>query len=193
MIGSKKELRLYLKEDLKRNLKKESLTWLDIIMYTLYPTDGYMAFSYLKSLRLYEYSINKYNKSGCLGKLIIAYRRYNNHKLSIKYGICIAPNTIGYGFYIPHVVGGGIIINCKSMGCYCSANPGVIVGVNKSQDFKPVIGDYVALNIGCKVIGNINIGSNVIIGANAVVTKDVPSNSVAAGVPAKVIKTITNN
>jgi serine O-acetyltransferase len=41
---------------------------------------------------------------------------------------------------------------------------------------------------GAKVLGGITVGDNVLIGANAVVVKDVPSNSVVAGVPARVIK-----
>ena len=40
------------------------------------------------------------------------------------------------------------------------------------------------------ILGGVTIGDNVIIAANAVVTKDVPSNSIAAGIPAKVVKTL---
>ncbi len=40
---------------------------------------------------------------------------------------------------------------------------------------------------GAKIIGNIKIGNNVSIGANTVVTKDVPENSVVVGIPARVI------
>ena len=50
------------------------------------------------------------------------------------------------------------------------------------------IGDNVILGAGCKIIGNVKIGSNCIIGANAVVTHDIPPNTVAAGVPARVIR-----
>ena len=38
------------------------------------------------------------------------------------------------------------------------------------------------------ILSGVNIGNNVIIAANAVVTKDIPSNSIAAGVPARVVK-----
>lgn len=40
------------------------------------------------------------------------------------------------------------------------------------------------------IIGDITIGDNVIVGAGSVVTKDVPSNCIVAGNPAKVIKTL---
>ena len=51
----------------------------------------------------------------------------------------------------------------------------------------PTIGDNVVLYPGAKVVGNVVIGDNVVIGANAVVTKDIPANSVGGGIPAKVI------
>ena len=51
-----------------------------------------------------------------------------------------------------------------------------------------VIGDNVYIATGAKILGDIRIGSNSVIGANAVVITDVPENSVVAGVLAKVIK-----
>ena len=59
-----------------------------------------------------------------------------------------------------------------------------------------IIGDYVEMNAGAQVVSNARgrarlvIGDNVIIAAGAVVVKDVPSDSVMAGVPARVVKTI---
>ena len=53
----------------------------------------------------------------------------------------------------------------------------------------PYIGDNVEIKAGAKVIVGVTIGDDVIIGANAVVVKDVPSHSIVAGVPARVIKT----
>lgn len=49
------------------------------------------------------------------------------------------------------------------------------------------IGDNVIIFAGAKLIGNATIGDNVVIGANAVVTHDILSNSVAVGAPAKVV------
>lgn len=53
-----------------------------------------------------------------------------------------------------------------------------------------IIGNNVFLGNRTIVLPNVKIGDNVIIGAGSVVTKDIASNSVAAGVPAKVIKTL---
>jgi acetyltransferase-like isoleucine patch superfamily enzyme len=53
-----------------------------------------------------------------------------------------------------------------------------------------VIGNNVYIGYGAVILPGITIGDNVIIGAHAVVSKDIPSNSVAVGVPARVIKTV---
>ena len=50
------------------------------------------------------------------------------------------------------------------------------------------MGDNVKIATGAKILGAITIGDNVTIGANAVVVKDVPSNVVVAGIPAKIIR-----
>lgn len=53
-----------------------------------------------------------------------------------------------------------------------------------------IIEDNVWLCEGVVVLSGVRIGKNSIIGANAVVTKDIPANCIAVGIPAKVIKTI---
>ena len=52
----------------------------------------------------------------------------------------------------------------------------------------PVIGDNVTITCGAKVLGNITVGNNSVIGANAVVIHDVEENSVMVGVPARKIR-----
>lgn len=51
-----------------------------------------------------------------------------------------------------------------------------------------MIGDNVTIFAGAKVIGNIRIGNNVTVGANSVVTSDVPDNAIVAGVPARILR-----
>ena len=55
---------------------------------------------------------------------------------------------------------------------------------------KVKIGDNVHIGIGSIIMPGVTIGDNVVIGCSAVVTKDIPSNSVTVGVPAKVIESI---
>ena len=54
----------------------------------------------------------------------------------------------------------------------------------------PFWGDNVTVGAGATIIGPVHIGDNAVIGAGAVVLKDIPANSVAVGVPAKVVKVI---
>ena len=56
----------------------------------------------------------------------------------------------------------------------------------------PSIGNNVRVFAGAKIIGNVNIGDDVVVGANAVVVKDVPSHCIVAGVPARIIKVRDN-
>jgi acetyltransferase-like isoleucine patch superfamily enzyme len=65
---------------------------------------------------------------------------------------------------------------------------------NKKLISKPVvIEDGCWLGEGCVILKGVRIGKRSVIGANAVVTKDIPEYSIAAGVPAKVIKKINFN
>lgn len=52
------------------------------------------------------------------------------------------------------------------------------------------IGNNVFIGAGVKILYDVKIGSNVIIGAGSIVTKDIPDNSIAAGIPAKVISSM---
>lgn len=76
------------------------------------------------------------------------------------------------------------------IGKNCKILPNVMIGskfANGIPDAEPpVIGDNVFIGTGAVVIGRIHIGNNVIIGANSVVTRDVPENSIAVGSPAKI-------
>jgi len=75
------------------------------------------------------------------------------------------------------------------IGKNCNISHQVTLGIANRGTHKgvPIIGDNVYIGPGAKIIGDINIGNNVAIGANCVVTKDVPDNAVVVGVPGKVI------
>lgn len=107
----------------------------------------------------------------------------------IKYGIDLKlGSNIGGGFYIGHF--NCIVISRQAViGRNVNVSHGVTIGrVNrgKRKGF-PTIGNNVYIGAGAKVLGNIKVGNNVAIGANSVVTKHIPNNAVAVGIPAKVI------
>lgn len=92
--------------------------------------------------------------------------------------------TIGHGFVIDHF-GGIVISGYATFGDNCRIRNGVVVGLKRaSEPCAPRIGNNVDIGAGAKILGPITIGDNVVIGANAVVTRDVPANFIAVGVPA---------
>ncbi|EDN70118.1 serine O-acetyltransferase [Beggiatoa sp. PS] len=94
---------------------------------------------------------------------------------------------VGKRFTIEHF--SGIIVSGDAVfGDDVIIRNGVTVGLrHTSIRGSPIIGNRVDIGAGAKLLGPIQIGDDVAIGANAVVIKDVPSNSIAVGVPAKII------
>lgn len=91
---------------------------------------------------------------------------------------------LGGGAYFPHPF--ATYIHARSIGYNFSCRNCTTIG--KTEKGNPIIGNNVTIGANCVVIGNIVIGDNVVIGAGSVVVKDIPSNSVVAGVPAKIIR-----
>lgn len=140
-------------------------------------------FRYVKTMRKYEY----YNN--CSKNIILKlYYHYRFKKLSEKYGFSIAINTFGPGLNIIHK--GTILVNPHAkIGSNCRINVDTVIGAAfATSDKCPTIGNNCFIAPGAKIIGEITIGDDCIIGANAVVTKDVPNNVTVGGVPAKIIK-----
>jgi serine O-acetyltransferase len=105
-------------------------------------------------------------------------------------GIEIHPGaTIAPGFFIDH--GMGVVIGeTAEIGADVTIYHGVTLGGTSLEKGKrhPTIGDRVVIGAGAKVLGAITIGNDSRIGANAVVVKSVPPNSVVIGVPGQVVK-----
>lgn len=93
-------------------------------------------------------------------------------------------SKLGGGLIIQH--GFATIISAESIGRNCKIYQQVTIGYNHRQK-APVLGDNVEVCCGAKIIGGVHVGNNVLVGANAVVVKDVPDNSIVAGIPAEVI------
>lgn len=81
----------------------------------------------------------------------------------------------------------GIFLLAESVGSDFTVCEGVTVGNIRGKGRLPIIGDHVYLEPGCKILGDVTIGDNVVIRANSLVLTDVPSNSIAVGNPARVL------
>lgn len=115
--------------------------------------------------------------------------RLGSHIVRFLTGIEIHPGaTIGKGFFIDH--GMGVVIGeTAEVGDYVTLYHGVTLGGVSLEKGKrhPTLGDRVVVGAGAKILGNITIGEGSRIGANAVVVKSVPANSVVVGVPGEVV------
>ena len=97
----------------------------------------------------------------------------------------IMTGKIGGGLFIQH--GFSTYIAAESIGENGWINQQVTIGY-RDDTRPPVIGNNVTITCGAKVLGPITIGDNVTIGANAVVIKDCPPDTVWGGVPAKQLR-----
>lgn len=180
MIQSKQDLKDYLSEDLKRfdNKKPNLKDW-------ILKNEVWYIYHYIRHLRYIEYYRNTHSS-----KVLFLYHLFKYKRLGFKLRFTIYPNTVGPGFRIYHAGDfTHVKPNCQ-IGRNCTLLPGVVIGNKHEQatDDPVSIGDNCYIGLGVKIFGSIKIGNNVIIGANAVVTKDIPDNCIVGGIPAKVLK-----
>jgi serine O-acetyltransferase len=99
----------------------------------------------------------------------------------------IAPEaTLGRRLMIPHP--NGVVIHEDAVvGDDCMIMQQVTIGMIQ-EGAVPRLGNNVYVGAGAKIIGRVNVGDGARIGANAVVTSDVPAHCTAVGVPARLIK-----
>ena len=176
MIKSKDDLQFYLAADKFALDKKYSKPKIN---------DDVWKFQIL--LRKVEYYKNK--NPSLLSIILLRAYQVRKHRLGIKLGFDIPPNVFGPGLRINHF--GNIVVNGSAkVGMWCDIHQGVNIGSNNSAEgsiLVPTIGSNVWIGPGAKIFGEIEIGNEVQIAANAVVNKNVADNKTVAGIPAKVI------
>ncbi|HHP7229318.1 MAG TPA: serine O-acetyltransferase [Xenococcaceae cyanobacterium] len=115
--------------------------------------------------------------------------RLVSHLARFVTGIEIHPGAqIGRGVFIDH--GMGVVIGETAIvGDYSLIYQGVTLGGTGKETGKrhPTLGENVVVGAGAKVLGNIQIGNDVRIGAGSVVLRDVPSDCTVVGIPGRVV------
>lgn len=181
MINNKITLKKYLKADIARFIEKPRFK--DWLLHN----EKWYIWQYIKSLRYVEYYINTGKKKD--PRFFCWWYRYKH--LGFKLKFTVYPNTTGKGLAIRHTGDFIFVKKATKIGINCTLRPGVVFG-NKSGegewDMPVEVGDNVEFGLGVRILGKVRIGNNVTIGANAVVTKDIPDNAIVGGIPAKIIR-----
>lgn len=146
----------------------------------------------------------------------VAVHRFGNWRMGVRPRLLRLPFSILYkllykcvewtcGISLPYTVKlgrrvriwhhGGMILHAKSIGDDVHVRQNTTFGIaRRDQEFQlPTIEDRVDVGCGVAVLGNVTVGHDSVIGANAVVLKDVPPHAVAVGVPAKVVRTMARS
>ena len=182
MITNKKTLNLYLDAD-KFALGAKGK----------FPKIKDSVWRYERTLRFYEYYRNTGNK---LMRVLYAWLL---HVRGERLGFSISGNVFGPGLRINH--SGLLIVNAKAtVGKWCDIHQGVNIGENGYVDEYgivvnqvPCIGDFCFIGPGAKIFGNVKIGDEVRIGANAVVSKNIDNQCVVYGSTPPIIKKSVRN
>ena len=118
-----------------------------------------------------------------IGRLL---RRWLWARTCVRYGSELAIDThIGGGLYIPHPY--GIVVGHGRIGRDVTLLQDVTIGNLKGVDGQgAVIADGCYIGAGARILGDITLGENAVVGANSVVRTDVPAGAVAVGIPATI-------
>ncbi|MEN6343354.1 MAG: DapH/DapD/GlmU-related protein [Methanospirillum sp.] len=174
MIGSKEDYRFYLEADrVALNIR----SW-----WPKYFSHDVWRFE--RHLRRVEYWQNCHRS--LISRPIYYYLYWRFRRLSLRMGYSIPPNVFDAGLSIAHP--GTLIVNdAARIGENCRIHPGVTIGTAAGEeDAAPHIGKNAFIGPNAVILGPIEIGDDVAIGANAVVNRSFPENSITvAGVPAK--------
>lgn len=112
------------------------------------------------------------------------------YKLIVEYLLGIElPDKVNAGPGLAVFHGVGLVVNGDTqIGYNVTLRQNTTIGHKRENEGCPRIGNKVDIGANSVILGPITIGDNVTIGAGSVVTKDLPSNSIAVGNPARIIK-----
>ena len=175
-------LMLYLLSDEKELIRADCERWMDLLQIEPRSPLGNLVFllgNYNEFRNVFYYRVWRGNLMAAAASVVLRMLFKPESTLHLR-----SPQ-IGPGFFAQH--GYATSVGAYSIGRNCSVNQLVVIGWT-DRTRGPILGDNVNVKAGAKILGPITIGNNVTVGANAVVTKDVPPNCVVAGVPARIIR-----
>lgn len=143
-----------------------------------------------KKTKVFNYLYKKAHAGSSFWKIVFEYYTQRILGCDIKYS-----TAIGDGFEIFHSAHGSVISPGTIIGKNVSLRQNTTIGAKgfSGSDKSPIIMDDVTIGPNVCIIGDITIGKGAIIGAGAVVVKDVPADAIVAGNPAKIIGMKVNN
>lgn len=181
---------------MKNNCKKDYINYL---IYTDYYRITGINYNLKEKIKLFFFpgqgGIKGFKLIKCLRKvqgsdgLIRFFRTRYYFKLANSFGVEIPLNvSIGKGFIIWHTQ--GIVLHENTIiGDNCAILHQVTMGNSyKNPTYAPKIGSGAIIGAGAKIIGPVSVGDYVTVGANAVVTHDLPDYCTAAGIPARILR-----
>ncbi len=141
-----------------------------------------------ESIETLYYRALKYNGKGKFHKLIstICLKKINRNYACYLSGKAVIGNYISFPHPVGIVIGDGVKI-ADRVTIFQNVTLGAARIGEGEKGLYPQIGNDVVIFSGAKVIGNISIGDGAVIGANAVVTKDVPADVSVAGIPSRIV------
>jgi serine O-acetyltransferase len=104
------------------------------------------------------------------------------------------PYTVRVGRRVRLEHFGGMILVAQSIGDDVIIRQNTTFGIAglSGLESRPVIGNRVQIGAGAVIVGSVHVGEGAVIGANAVVTRDIPAGAVAGGVPARILRAPQN-
>ena len=162
-------------------------------------------------LRLLGEDHRCYGRWSELGLWAVAVHRFGNWRMGIRPKILRFPFSLAYrflylgveittGISLPYTVRvgrrvriwhhSGIILHARSIGDDTQIRQNTTMGIAVTDRLTeiPTIGDRVDIGCGVCILGNVHVGDDAKIGANAVVISDIPAGATAVGIPARVVR-----
>ena len=177
------DLRASIRSDLDRYLFNTERSYSPVAAAVTFATQpGLLATAH------YRFGHWAQKQRGLKGTVSRALHLLGRRPVEVLTGISILPTAhIGRGLYIAHF--GGVVVGPCVIGENCNLGHDTLIGTGGRGERRgaPHLGDRVNVTCGGRVVGPVHVGDDVMIGLNAVVTKDVPARAVVAAPTAVVI------